>query len=452
MPLKAGRQRKSASRKFHEKQMMRWLAGEHEECWQTAITIEHRRQTRIKRRNLQRQKGFINREDNRENDPQLLGEQLTKEQKQRYRRARNYVNVGELGKGMTAIRSNGIAPVDENVLTQLRSKHPLRQKAVALPPLDEFKTEYADIDQKIGHISQEYSQHVAKILDSILPSVTVTAENILSAAKSARRLTSGGLQQITPWHLKRALLADTNQAGAIAASRLATRWARGDFSSSLGELVAEAQLIALYKDSTKTDVRPVGVGCALRRLLTKAYCAKTRAQILAHVDRSQLGVLKGGYEIGVHAMRELAKQANLSAEVIMLLDFLNAFNTVDRNLMLKLACAHCPELAKLTLWLYQREPLLVTTRGDTLKSSTGTKQGCTLSNPLFALTMEFIASKIQNIEGVRVKQFFWDDTALIGSPKAVSIAARTIQDLSHVTSLQLNWKKCHLHGSPEVIK
>ena len=77
MPLKAGRQRKSASRKFHEKQMMRWLAWEHEECWQTAITIEHRRQTLIKRRNSQRQKGFINREDNKENNPQLLGEQLT---------------------------------------------------------------------------------------------------------------------------------------------------------------------------------------------------------------------------------------------------------------------------------------------------------------------------------------------------------------------------------------
>ena len=228
--------------------------------------------------------------------------------------------------------------------------------------------------------------------------MTGTQEDILSAAKSARRLTSGGLQQITPWHLKRALLADTNKAGAIAASRLATRWARGDFSSSLGELVAEAQLIALYKDKTKTDVRPVGIGCAMRRLLTRAYCAKTKEQIIAHVGKSQLGVLKGGYEVGVHAMRELAKQAKLSREVIMLLDFLNAFNTVDRSLLLKLACAYCPDLAKLTLWLYEREPLLVTSRGDELKSSTGTQQGCTLSNPLFALTMEFLGSKLSKLK------------------------------------------------------
>ena len=135
----------------------------------------------------------------------------------------------------------------------------------------------------------------------------------------------------------------------------------------------------------------------------------------------------------------------------MLLDFANAFNTVDRNLILNLACTHCPELAKLTFWLYGREPLLVTTRGDTLKSSTGTQQGCALSNPLFALTMEYIASKIENIEGLRVKQFFWDDTALVGTPEAVALAAKRIQELSTETGLNLKWKKYRLHGSAKVI-
>ena len=86
-----------------------------------------------------------------------------------------------------------------------------------------------------------------------------------------------------------------------------------------------------------------------------------------------------------------------------------------------------------------------------MKSSTGTQQGCTLFNPLFALTMEFIASKIMNIEGLRVKQFFWDDTALVGTPQAVAKASKIIQELSRETGLNLKWKKCHLHGSPEVI-
>ena len=136
----------------------------------------------------------------------------------------------------------------------------------------------------------------------------------------------------------------------------------------------------------------------------------------------------------------------------MLLDFANVLSTIDRNLILKLACAHYAELAKLTLWLYKQEPLLLTTRGDSLKSSTGTQQGCTLSNPLFALAMEFISSKIKHIQELRLKQFYWDDTALVGTPEAVAKAVKIIQELSSETGLNLKWKKCHLHGSPKVIE
>ena len=51
-----------------------------------------------------------------------------------------------------------------------------------------------------------------------------------------------------------------------------------------------------------------------------------------------------------------------------------------------------------------------------------------------------------------MQQFYWDDTALVGSPEAVAIAARVIQELSSETGLHLKWKKCHLHGTPEIIE
>ena len=87
----------------------------------------------------------------------------------------------------------------------------------------------------------------------------------------------------------------------------------------------------------------------MKRLLTKAYCSRTRARIKAIVEETQLGVLKGGYEIGVHAMRSLCLSAQQNGMAILLLDFANAFNTVDRNLMISLAAKLCPELANLTL-------------------------------------------------------------------------------------------------------
>ena len=113
------------------------------------------------------------------------------------------------------------------------------------------------------------------------PSISVNKDDILKAASNAKRYTSGGLQQITPWHLKRALLATSDEDCAIKLPLLATRWGRGDSTPPLGELVAEAKLIALFKDDNKIDMRPIIIGCSLRRLLTKAYCSKTRLRIKA---------------------------------------------------------------------------------------------------------------------------------------------------------------------------
>ena len=233
-----------------------------------------------KSRNTEARKGWVGTE-NTSNDSDFsmnsgkLGNKLTKEQMMMYKRAKNYVNVGELSKAMSSIRSNGIAEVNNSVLDELKAKHPTRQSAVELPSLEQIRMDKEEFieDDESKEESQEFSRYVSDAINAVLPSVVVGAEQILHAAKKARRLTSGGLQQITPWLLKRALEANPKQEGAVAAGRLVTRWAQGDFESTLGELVAESQLIALYKDESRTDVRPIGVGCSLRRLLTRAYCS-----------------------------------------------------------------------------------------------------------------------------------------------------------------------------------
>ena len=119
--------------------------------------------------------------------------------------------------------------------------------------------------------------------------------------------------------------------------------------------------------------------------------------------------------------------------------------------MISLAAKDCPELANLTWWLYKLQPWLITTRGDVIRSSSGTQQGCRLSNPLFALTMQFIAEKLEGIDGLRKPLFFWDDTALVGTPEALARATNVLISCAEETGLRLKWKKCHLHGLPKTI-
>ena len=59
---------------------------------------------------------------------------------------------------------------------------------------------------------------------STFPYLVINADQIMAAAKKAKRLTSGGLQQITPWLLKRAFLEDTTNDCAMVAGQVATRW------------------------------------------------------------------------------------------------------------------------------------------------------------------------------------------------------------------------------------
>ena len=77
-------------------------------------------------------------------------------------------------------------------------------------------------------------------------------------------------------------------------------------------------------------IRPVSGGGALRNIIVKAHCAQVKEQLRDIVGDNQLGVLEGGYETGVHVMKELQKRAMLDGDVILLVDFTNVFNACNK--------------------------------------------------------------------------------------------------------------------------
>ena len=132
---------------------------------------------------------------------------------------------------------------------------------------------------------------------------------------------------------------------------------------------------------------------------------------------------------------------------ILIIDIENAFNTADRNLILRLAAAHIPEAVKLFWWLYHLETILVTSSGDEVLNSAGVQQGCPMASLAFALIIKWIVEQL-NHKGLAHKLFFHDDGLLAVTPGSLGWAAKFIDELSPVSGLKIKWSKteCHAPG------
>ena len=64
-----------------------------------------------------------------------------------------------------------------------------------------------------------------------------------------------------------------------------------------------------------------------------------------------------------------------------------AYNLVDRAMLLEVAIALVPEAAGVLWWLYEKETLLMTHRGDEVTCSTGVMQGCPFASIAFAFVV-----------------------------------------------------------------
>ena len=212
LPLRGGRRRQGSKINFQKDLMVRWLAEKHDECWSTAIGIEKERQKGKQKRKKKAKRGKWPDTTETLNSTRSAGGREQKnasvESSKGYKRAKELVNAGELSKAMSAILSNGIAPINDDVLSQLRAKHPQRREMVILSKVGKMPSMNGIIrnDQEDMRMDEDEISNPGDCGQSRdskeerFPALTVSDDDILAAAKQAKRLTSGGLQQITPWH------------------------------------------------------------------------------------------------------------------------------------------------------------------------------------------------------------------------------------------------------------
>ena len=130
-----------------------------------------------------------------------------------------------------------------------------------------------------------------------------------------------------------------------------------------------ASLVALEKKDG--GMRPIAVGCTLRRAFGALLAPRQLGYGTPH-----------GAEAAVHAARLFLDNLQPN-EVILKLDFKNAFNTIRRDKMLKAVRSLAPDLAPFVYSAYS-EPSILFWGEQTLLSREGVQQGDPLG-PCFSV-------------------------------------------------------------------
>ena len=175
-----------------------------------------------------------------------------------------------------------------------------------------------------------------------------------------------------------------------------------------------ASLVALEKKDG--GVRPIAVGCTLRRLAAKTSSNHIMNAMGALLAPRQLGYgTPHGAEAVVHAARLYLDNLQPN-EVILKLDFKNAFNTIRRDKMLKSVRSLAPELAPFVYSAY-REPSNLFWGEQTLMSREGVQQGDPLDPLLFCLTIHELTIQLE----ANLCMFYLDDGTLVGAQTRCSV-------------------------------
>ena len=282
------------------------------------------------------------------------------------KRAKRAAQVGRFSKAVQALGSLGLAPCSESTKNELLSKHP----QAALPSLPPPST-------------------------SPLPSISMGV--VMKAIKFFPVDTAPGPSGLRATHLKESVLCPTPshaQSALTSITSFVSLLCSGDIPSEIVPFFCGASLLgSLKKDG---GVRPIAVGDVLRRLVSKCLSSVVVPSVLDVLPPHQVGVgVQAGAEAVVHSLNLVRSLPDIpdSSKWVLLLDFKNAFYSIDRTVMFKEIRERLPDISPWMECCYGVHPLLF--YGDyTNHSCCGVQQGDPLGPFGFSLALQPIVDRI----------------------------------------------------------
>lgn len=266
-------------------------------------------------------------------------------------------------------------------------------------------------------------------------------DDVLKSISSFYNGSSGGIDGIRPQHLKDLISGTNGEAGfklLKSITLLTNLMFSGKVLSSICRIIYGARLCAL----TKKDggIRPIAIGSTFRRITAKIACDGVREEIGSYLRPKQVGVnTKGGCEAAVHVCRSFIRRNKKSKKIILKIDFRNAFNCVERDVLLRTIQEKAPSIYAF-MWQCYSLPSALFFGNEQIPSEVGAQQGDPCGPMAFSLSIhpiiEMLASEL-NI-------WYLDDGTLGGEYDAVlSDFKLLIQECGKI-GLEINPTKCEL--------
>nr|GEY26945.1 hypothetical protein [Tanacetum cinerariifolium] len=298
---------------------------------------------------------------------------------------------GHYTAAVRVLSSSGVAPYNDATLQELKAKHPFKS-ATSLPGIP------------IDH------QHLIASQDVVLDRI-----------KSFPRGTSYGRDGLRAQHLmdclSRAAIAISDEL-LSSITQVVNLFLEGKCPTRLGEYIASAHLTPLIKPGG--GIRPIAAGTVGRRMVSKVSATMIDHSLDGYLDGLQFGVgVPGGGEAIMHAVNRLVEDRGDDVGILMLLvDFQNAFNLVDRTVMLQEVRLHCPAISHWVEFCYS-SPARLYYGEHSLWSWQGVQQVDPLGPLLFSLVLHPLVCKIRDSFDLCLHAWYLDDGTVAGDTLVV---------------------------------
>ena len=247
-------------------------------------------------------------------------------------RARRAVVDGQFRKALQTLSSAGFAPSSSDVYDAMLSKHPQS----APPPIPSTP---------------------------VPPAIQVSELDVVRALQSFPNGTAPGPSSLRANHLKEAVFCPSPIKSDFALKGLMgviNLLAAGRAPRNIIPFLCGASLLACQKKDG--GLRPIAVGEVLRRLTSKCVVRAVQSEAVTLLSPLQVGVgVSAGCEAIVHSLASILNDGSILPEsrCTLLVDFSNAFNSIDRGLMFEEARARIPSMSSWLECCYSSQPLLV---------------------------------------------------------------------------------------------